>query len=88
MEQNDKDKDEDYMSTNSCSSYEGYFSSCSSDSSKEADKGKSKPTIRIKGKHDKINKKKQKDVEMDKIIKRIEDEHITMLQTSPKERKN
>ena len=39
-------------------------------------------------KQDRINKKKQEDVELDKTIKRIEDEHITMLQTSPKEQEN
>ena len=70
------------MLTNSYSPYEGYFSS--SDSSKESDKGTSKSTCEIKRKQDRINKKKQEDMELDKIIKRIEDEHITMVQTSIK----
>ena len=75
------------MSTYSFSSYEGYFSS-SSDSSKESDKETSKPPFKIKRKQDRINKKKQEDMELDKIIKRIEDEHITMIETSPKEQEH
>ena len=75
------------MLTNSFSSYEGYFSS-SSDSSKESNKSTSKFPSKIKGKQDKINKKKQEDMELDKIIKRIEDQHITVVQTSPKEQEN
>ena len=77
------DKDEDDMLTYSFSSYEGYFSSSSSDSSKESDKETSKPPFKIKRKQDRINKKKQEDMELDKIIKRIEDEHITLIETSP-----
>ena len=85
------DKDEDDMSTNSFSSYEGNFSSSSSsssDSSKDIDKGTSKPSFKIKRKQGRINKKKQEDVGLNKIIKRIEDGHITMVQTSPNEQEN
>ena len=64
------------MSTYSFSSYEGYFRSSSSDSSKESEKEASKPPFKIKRKQDRINKKKQEDMELDKIIKRIEDETV------------
>ena len=57
------DKDEDDMSTYSFSSYDGYFSS-SSDSSKESDKETSKTPFKIKRKQDRINKKKQEDMEL------------------------
>ena len=75
------------MLTNSFSSYEGYFSS-SSDSPKESDTETSKPPFKVKRKQDRINKKKQEDMELDKIIKRIEDAHITMIETSPKEQEH
>ena len=82
------DQDEDDKSTNSYSSYEGYFSSSSNDSSKATDKSAKEPSFKIKRKQDRINKKKQEDMELDKIIKRIEGEHITMIQASPKQQEH
>ena len=73
------------MLTNSYSPYEGYFSS--SDSSKESDKGTSKSTFEIKRKQDRINKKKQEDMELDKIIKRIEDDHSSWCKHHQKSKK-
>ena len=76
-EQNVKDQDD--MSTISSSSSEGYFSSYSSDDSVEEEERKAKKTaFRIKCKQDRIKKRKQHDMELDKIIKRIENEHITL----------
>ena len=82
------DQDEDDKSTNSYSSYEGYFSSSSNDSSKATDKSAKEPPFKIKRKQDRINKKKQEDMELDKIIKRIGGEHITMVQASPKQQEH
>ena len=74
-----KENDQDDMSTISSSSNEGYFSSYSSDDSVEEEERKAKRTaFRIKCKQDRIKKRKQHDMELDKIIKRIENEHITL----------
>ena len=73
------DKDQDDMSTISSSSNEGYFSNYSSDDSEEEEDRRAKRTaFRIKCKQDKIKKRNKDDMELDKIIWRIENEHITL----------
>ena len=77
------DKDKDDMSTVSSSSFEGYFSSSSSseESTEEEIKMAKRTALRIKRKQEKLNKKHQEDMELDKIIKRIENEHIIIEDT-------
>ena len=79
----DKDKEEDDMSTVSSSSNEGFFSSSDSDDSMK----KSRTAYRILRKQEKLKKKKLKDMELDKIIERIENEHISIEESQPKDSK-
>ena len=55
---------------------------------RQPNKSTKEPTFKNKRKQDRINKKKQEDMELDKIIKRIEGEHITMMQASPKQQEH
>ena len=84
-EQNVKEQDD--MLTISSSSNEGYFSSSSSDDSIQEEDRKAKRTaFRIQCKQERLKKRKQQEMELDKIIERIENEHIT-LQEEPSDKK-
>ena len=80
-----KDNDSDDMSTISYSSNKGYFGS-SNNSSKEDVRKVLRPAFKIKRKQDELKKKKRQDIELDKIIKRFEGEHITMEETSQRDK--
>ena len=81
----EKKDEEDDVSAVSSSSHEGYFSSDSEDSEstkyeKEMDEMPNKKQL-------KIQRKMEEDRELDKIIARIENEHITTLPETPKKKR-